>query len=280
MALRRRIPPFAKWIWGGILNAIDPLLVWRYRRGRAVRGRIPPRAMRARAGAPAVGPYLEDGRAVARELEQLLEGHARPLAEMGAIYDFGCGAGRVLTHLRTPPSATLCGSDVDDQAVAWLGHAHPEIDARANGPAPPAPFEAGSFDLVYSISVFTHLNERSQFAWLHEVARVLKPGGIALLTTHGPELLEAYRSGRRPGMTEAQRSALRASPPLADAGFVFAAEARSAWSSRRYRGVESDYGLAFHSHAYVRDRWADDLEILDIVPAAINWRQDAVLARR
>jgi SAM-dependent methyltransferase len=279
LSLRRNLPTPLKRLASAGLNAIDPLTLRAYRRREGAAQPIPPRALRARVGAPAVPAYVEDGRGAARELETILADHGRPLGKFAAIYEFGCGSGRVLTQLGSASGTKLSGSDVDDQAISWLGAAYPTIDARPNEQGPPTTFEADSFDLVYSISVFTHLNERSQFAWLEEVARLLRPGGIALLTTHGPELFEAYRSGRRPGMTSQQQSALRASPPLDDAGFIFVAEARSAWNSRRYRGVESEYGLAFHSHRYVRDRWSTHLEILDIVPAAINWHQDAVLAR-
>jgi SAM-dependent methyltransferase len=50
---------------------------------------------------------------------------------------------------------------------------------------PPLPFEDASFDLVYSISVFTHLDEEMQDAWLNELKRVLRPGGILIITVHG-----------------------------------------------------------------------------------------------
>lgn len=65
---------------------------------------------------------------------------------------------------------------------------HPESARRCfvnNRPEPPLTFESGYFDVVSSFSVFTHLNERLQDLWLLEIARVLKPGGIVILSVHG-----------------------------------------------------------------------------------------------
>ncbi len=44
--------------------------------------------------------------------------------------------------------------------------------------------EDGSFDLIWAVSVFTHLAE-TWSAWLLELHRVLKPGGILLATFMG-----------------------------------------------------------------------------------------------
>jgi ubiquinone/menaquinone biosynthesis C-methylase UbiE len=55
---------------------------------------------------------------------------------------------------------------------------------EVNGLAPPLAYEANHFDFIYALSVFTHLPESLQTAWMSELARVLKPGGYLLMTTH------------------------------------------------------------------------------------------------
>ena len=49
----------------------------------------------------------------------------------------------------------------------------------------PLGFPDGTFDFIYSISVFTHLTEASQRFWMNELFRILKPGGYLLFTVHG-----------------------------------------------------------------------------------------------
>jgi SAM-dependent methyltransferase len=167
--------------------------------------------------------------------------------------------------------------DVDAGAIAWLRSHGLGIDARVNPPEGPAPFAGDSFDFICSISIFTHLNERSQQVWLAEVNRLLRPGGLAVLTVLGEALLETWAQGQRPGITAEQRALLQSSPPLTDTGFVFAPEVRTRWNAWRYRGVEEDYGLAFWDPAALRESWSEWFEVIDVVPQSINWRQDAVL---
>jgi SAM-dependent methyltransferase len=271
--------PIKRAVSGG-LNALDPLATrrWRSRTGED-EVPIPPRRLRARVGDPSVGEWVPGGERVARELNGILETHGLPLSSFGSVCDFGCGSGRVLSHLDVAPGATLHGMDVDAEAIDWVRANLPEIDARANPAHGPAPFEDGSFDFLCSISIFTHLNRRSQEIWLAEVARLLAPGGLALLTVLGNELRQTWERGDRPGIAESQRRQLEEMPPLAEAGFLFAPEPRTRWNAWRYRGVEEDYGLAFWSHEAIRKEWSRWFEVLEIVPRSINWKQDAVLLR-
>ena len=51
-------------------------------------------------------------------------------------------------------------------------------------------FEGDAFDVIYGISIFTHLSKEMHFAWFNELLRVLKHGGIMLLTLHGSAFKE------------------------------------------------------------------------------------------
>lgn len=65
-----------------------------------------------------------------------------------------------------------------------------------NGPEPPTTYPDSLFDVVYAVSVFTHLTVQRQRRWLAEFARIIRPGGLLLLTTHGDRLAaEALTEG-------------------------------------------------------------------------------------
>ncbi len=55
---------------------------------------------------------------------------------------------------------------------------------------PPLAFEDGLFDLVYAVSVFTHIDRFQQKEWLKEFRRLLRPGGALLLTIYSDAVLD------------------------------------------------------------------------------------------
>lgn len=272
-ALRRAIPERAKPLLRGVANAVDPLLL-RLRRDPAASRELPSRPLRASVGQPSASAYLREGRQVATELGELLSGADHPLGEAEAICDLASGPGKVLDHLEAGPVAKLAAVDVNPAAIEWLRRNRPEVDARRTDPTPPCPFEDRSFDLLFSISLLTHLSEFDGLEWLREVGRLLSDDGVALITVHGEAAFDAFRSGRRGGISAAQLAALRRCRSLNEEGFAFVAEADP---HQRVPGVGDSWGLAFHSPAHIRRSWGEVVDVREIVPAAINYSQDAVL---
>ena len=71
------------------------------------------------------------------------------------------------------------------EAIEWCRANLPFIDARVSGLAPPLPFGDARFDLIYALSVFTHLGSRHQLDWMAEFRRVMAPGAMLLFTVKG-----------------------------------------------------------------------------------------------
>ncbi len=102
------------------------------------------------------------------------------------ILDFGCGGGRTLRHFaKEAAEAEVWGCDIDEPSIAWLGeHLCPPFHVFLNGPEPPLDQPSASFDLIWGISVFTHL-ATTWSAWLVELHRLLRPDGLLYLTFMG-----------------------------------------------------------------------------------------------
>jgi SAM-dependent methyltransferase len=98
-------------------------------------------------------------------------------------------------------------------------------------------------DLVLAVSIFNHLDEKAQVAWLREVRRVLRPGGIAIITFHGPLLSESLLEG-----------ALRAR--FREKGFVCMQEHSQGWG-----GVSDVYQSTYHAREYVERIWTRNLAL-------------------
>ena len=109
------------------------------------------------------------------------------LASGGAkVLDWGVGHGRVVRHLHSvDASIRTFGIDIDQEHVAWIRDHLPEISVSHGPLMPPTHYPDDEFDLVHGISVLTHLTHSVQEAWLAEIRRILRPGGMALLTFAG-----------------------------------------------------------------------------------------------
>lgn len=106
------------------------------------------------------------------------------------ILDWGCGCGRIARHWSAPPRpAKLFGCDINEDLVNWSRQNLPFGEFQVSTVLPPLPYQADSFDLVYGISVLTHLTFDQHLAWVQELWRVLSPGGLLVLTAHGPSML-------------------------------------------------------------------------------------------
>lgn len=264
-----------------ILNAgyaADPAIRHAYARRHPASGAVPPGAVRARVGGPGIGfgsitAYLRGGRATADDLAAAIASTGRNLDDCKSVLDFGCGSGRVLRYLAGDhPGFTGC--DVDREAIEWAQEHLPGISWVASPFTPPLPFETNQFDLIVSVSVLSHLEDDLALSWVQEIARVLTPGGLALLSTHGNHAWEQFRSGAvSSGIV--RRPDIDAHGNLDDEGQIFLPfyDADSATP-----GTDSRFGNAFQSEAHIRGSWGKHLDIVEVLPRGMNGWQDLVLA--
>ena len=102
------------------------------------------------------------------------------------ILDWGSGHGRVIRHFEeVGVDIELYGVDIDAENVRWASDHLSNIRFSCGPLMPPLQFAASTFDLIFGISVMTHLTRSVQDAWLADIQRILRPGGLALLTFSG-----------------------------------------------------------------------------------------------
>ena len=223
---------------------------------------LPPRPLALRAGVPDSADVLASYRAVGRDSRTtilgLLASDGVRFGFPGArVLDFGCGSGKVMRHFL--PEAEVCelwGCDIDAPSIEWINaELRPPLHAFTNGPVPPLDQPAGSFDLVWSVSVFTHLTDHWA-GWLAELHRVLRPDGLALISFLGGAMYEAWTDEtwepERIGMT------------VLDHG----------------QGWELGGPTVFHSPWWLREHWGRAFDIVQMREGSAPREHGLVLLRR
>jgi SAM-dependent methyltransferase len=119
------------------------------------------------------------------------EQYGAPVEAMRSVLEFGCGSGRVIRHFRYIDGLRLAGTDTNSKPVEWGRKNLPGIEFNHNALEPPLAYPDGSFDLIYALSVFTHIPLEWQRPWLDELRRVLRPGGHLLCTVHGDNFINS-----------------------------------------------------------------------------------------
>jgi SAM-dependent methyltransferase len=190
----------------------------------------PARMIAAVAGSADVRWYMASGYLASEDIRVVLAEVNTSIEDFDKVLDFGCGVGRVIRYWRgTGPS--IHGTDYNSTLIDWDRENLP-FTFGINQLDPPLEYRDGQFDFVYALSVFTHLDEKRQFAWRDELTRVLRTGGYLLLTTHGTRFLRSLGS----------------------------AEEREAFAVGKFAHAGDDVGsnsfAAFHPESYVRSMFA------------------------
>jgi SAM-dependent methyltransferase len=100
------------------------------------------------------------------------------------ILDLGCAAG-ALTHFFTQFGATVVGVDSAPQAIAKARSVFPDLEFVEASVAN-LPFADESFDKAVAGDLAEHLDDETFARMLHEVRRVVVPGGTLSIYTPNP----------------------------------------------------------------------------------------------
>ena len=111
-----------------------------------------------------------------------LRDHGCDVRQMKNILEFGVGFGRLIVHY-LPFAVNLYGCDVTESTLNWTKKAlGDKVRLSLTELNPPLPYESGFFDYIYAQSVFTHIPCSTAEAWIAELFRILKPGGMLIIS--------------------------------------------------------------------------------------------------
>src|SRR6516162_2149643 len=142
--------------------------------------------------------FRNSGRLSIAGIDRLLSLFGKSFTDFPRALDFGCGCGRMLLPLEdVGKKIELYGVDIDADAIAWAQQHIPWVRSSVNQGLPPLDFPDEYFDLVFNHSVFTHIDERYQDAWLVELERITKPGGWLVLSVSGEHVFAEFEKSFR-----------------------------------------------------------------------------------
>ncbi|MDX6602252.1 MAG: hypothetical protein QOF13_1454, partial [Solirubrobacterales bacterium] len=161
-----------------------------------------------------------------------------------AVLDFGCGVGRILRQFAPEAAeAEFWGCDIDRPSIAWLqANLSPPFQFFESEEAAELPQADGTFDLIYALSVYTHLTD-NWAGWMLEHHRVLKEGGLLFATFLGEGMIEQLVGERWEEDRIGRNSLLHGHP----------------W--------ELGGPVTFNSPWWIRAHWGRAFEILELRPS-------------
>ena len=203
--------------------------------------------------------YLADGWRTLAELMLLLESVDQPLSKVESFLEFASGHGRFTRHLaKAIGHERVTASDVVPDAVEFardtLG-----VKAFLSASRPEDLACPSRHEVVFVLSLFSHLPLSSWSRWLAKLDDCVQPGGLLVFTTHGAEAV------RRQGVT------------LDSTGFFFAPSSES-------NAIDAqEYGTTFTSAEFVQSQIDTHLGPGRVARHAPTWfwhHQDAWVLRK
>lgn len=212
--------------------------------------------------------YLATGRQTVDAVIRLAR-DAGADVDAGRYCEIGAGYGRLLRVLfEMVPRKRVLAVELDASARRFcrdeLG-----IDVAASTPGFDVDLDERC-DVVFAISVITHVDWAGSLRFLRLAARLVGPGGALVFSSHGEQALAELEQhdptsfgGRRPEVERAWQ----------EDGFYYAP----------YRFTKGEYGMTWHRPDVVRTMLASvdpDLEVVAHEPAGLLGYQDLWCVRR
>ena len=181
-------------------------------------------------------------RYVGAKARMLVELAGRRIGAPGrlGVLDVGCGPGETDVFLEGR-FGSLSGVDLSAGMVERAASRNPWASYSSYGPGEPLPYEEASFDLSFAICVLHHVPPAEREAFVEEMRRVTRPGGLVAIFEHNP-------------LNPLTRKAVRDCPFDEDAILLTRGEARRRLAEAGLAEVEAPYIVFFPREGDLRSR--------------------------
>ncbi|MGE3245593.1 MAG: class I SAM-dependent methyltransferase [Beijerinckiaceae bacterium] len=214
-----------------------------------------------------VAEYVAGARQFVGILERSLNEAGKDWRDVDACLEVGCGYGRIIRELRHKlhPSK-IYAADVIDEGARFAASEFgvnniPVLENTGDK-------YDGKFDLIYLLSVYTHLRRDMIETNLKQVAKALKPGGVVVFSTHGQGSAD---------------TAERYDQYWLDKDKMLRSLARDGYFYERYPYYYDEYGLTWMTSTATKNLVAHvtpELEFVVHTPMDVDDHQDTFVYRK
>lgn len=213
--------------------------------------------------------YLPTGEKDVATLLEVLEASGFKLQSGNRILEMGCATGRMLRHLKPfTESCEIWGIDIDAKYIYWCQqNLNPPFHFATTTTIPHLPFGDGYFNLIYTGSVFTHIDDLAE-AWFLELSRLLSPSGRLYVTICDSNTVNLLDTSAKDN-------------------YVMARKIMSSYDL--YNNFKQDFGMlvvgrdtasqVFYDVDYLRKIIPPTLKVLSITQEAYGYQSAVVLER-
>ncbi|GEM_PF-763686 len=219
--------------------------------------------------------YLNSGKTQVQIMLNVLRESGYFIKTGSRILDFGCASGRILRELADLSEiCELWGTDINADCIAWCQqNMSPPFHFFVGTTMPHLPFEDRYFDLIYAGSVFTHIDDLAD-AWLLELRRILKPGGLAFITIQERYIFEKIKDFPELWLSKNN---------------IWPQEQKQACIQNYFNYINQDFGmftlgrdtrsLVFYDLDYFQEKWKPFFQTLAVKREAYYWQTGILLKR-
>lgn len=217
--------------------------------------------------------FLQIGRSCYEAIVQYLSKKAERLR----ILDYGVGCCRTARHFyQDLTQYEIHGCDVDTTPIEYISKDIPFIQPLLSSNDPPLPYPSNYFDAIYSVSVFSHFKESAFYSWADELSRILRQGGILVITIHGLHALNITRNKKDVSSIGINEKTFRSAESMFERnGFI--------WMPQETTSGDIDttqYGISFIHEGTLTAHLPSSLKVIHYGEGEIgNWQDLVVLEK-
>lgn len=194
------------------------------------------------------------------------------------VFELGPSTGRVLRHFAFQLGLRrVYGADISRTNVEWIGrHLPPSIEVFQNTVLPILPYASESMDLAFAVSVFTHI-DALEHAWLMEFRRILRPGGVAVISIHSDDTWN-----KLPNTNNLLKNLLNHADKFKEGPFepgFFGLPMSKDRLTFTLPGRMGSNCQTFHSSEYIRRSWGRFFEVVEIAHESLVYHSAVVLRK-